>query len=166
MSATWRFFRLDDDGSIENLSKCRFQRLWDGVEPCLEFAGRSIRIAQVLVHIESRRVRQILRIDGLKLYFDGNTGYLDEGRRQEWIRLEVQAVDPAHRDAHNIPGLVARRALSRIKAEYTFTPSSHELRAISAHIFRWLDVEGESVNANPRGGIRHLNLARATARQN
>jgi hypothetical protein len=136
MSATWRFFRFNDDGAIEKLSRRRFQGIWDGSEPCLEFAGRSIRIVQVLVNIESRQVRQILRIDGLKLYFDAGTGYLDEGRRQEWIRFEVQAVDPAHRDPHNVPSLVARRALSRIKAEYTFTPSSHELRAISAHIFR------------------------------
>ncbi len=75
MGVSWRFFRFDDDGAINRLSGQRFKRIGNRSEPCLKFAGRSIRIAQVLVDIESRRPRRIWRIDGLKLYFDG-TGYL------------------------------------------------------------------------------------------
>ncbi len=130
MGASWRFFRFDDDGAIKRLSRHRFERIWNGSELCLEFAGRSIRIAQVLVDIESRRPRRIWRIDGLKLHFDG-TGCLDEKKRQEWIRLEVQAADPSHGDTNNILGLAARRALS----EYTFILERHEIAALSALIF-------------------------------
>ena len=141
MSATWRFFRFNDNGAIEKLSRRGFQGIWDGSEPCLEFAGRSLRIVQVLVDSESRRVRRILRIDTLKLYLDAETGYLDEKKWQEWIRLEVQAVDPSHRDANNAPNFVARRALARCKSEFTFTLKRHERAALTALILTKLKAK-------------------------
>jgi len=59
-----------------------------------------------------------LRVDGYKLHFD-RMGYLDEAKKQEAIRLEVQAMDP-----DGTPGLVARGALDSARSEFFSPPKS------------------------------------------
>ena len=78
MSLSLRFVVVDQKGEVLRLSNARFERLLarPPQDSIPEFAGKRLRAAEIVVHLEQRRPVAVCRICYYHLNFDGK-GFVD-----------------------------------------------------------------------------------------
>ncbi|MBO3703168.1 MAG: hypothetical protein XXXNARYT_003147 [Candidatus Accumulibacter regalis] len=87
MNMGYRFFVVDEDNSIIQISQRSFNDFYLRQKPSLQrFAGCAINVATVIYTLENRKPKQILRIDYVRMRVD-NDGALDQEQILDSFRL-------------------------------------------------------------------------------
>jgi len=90
-----RIFIVQEDDSLQRLSLKRYNRLIKGHpdEGLMQFAGKRIRYALVVLEMINRKPVEILMTEYSFLTFDSK-GRLDAGEREKAARLAMDALEP------------------------------------------------------------------------
>jgi hypothetical protein len=113
-----RFFVVKSDDTFERWSQARFNRVWEGDEPVLEFAGRRLRCAVVFVETKGRKAVNVRGVEWNVLAMD-ITGRHD---RMSALRDAVDVVSAAT-SPYPSPIADARRKFYDRKAHWEPTPA-------------------------------------------
>lgn len=138
MGVSVRIFVVDDDDSIKRLPLTRYERLVRGEpeERLLQYAGKRVRYALVVVDLINRIPVEILRIEHSFLSFDSE-GQLDLSEREKGARLALDLLPPLP-TGNDIPQVIDARhhfAKKRYDNEHRWTPSQEIVKAIVDAIF-------------------------------
>jgi len=93
MGTGLRVFLVNDDDSLKRFPLARLERLFQGhPEECLlQYAGKRVRYALVMVDLVNRKPVEILRIQYAILTFDSE-GKIDAAELEKEMRLGVDMV--------------------------------------------------------------------------
>ena len=138
MGIGFRIFIIDDDDSLQRISLAKYERLYqeDSNERLLQYAGKRVRCAMVVLMLEERKPQSIARIDCSRILFDA------EGRvdLKEWRRhaqlishfLDFPIKEPHRDNVIDAQSVFARKRYER-EAKWPLTPGIE--RAIKKAIF-------------------------------
>ena len=71
-----RYFMADETGGLAAMSQARSYRILSGKESLSEYAGRDLKWVEVVVEVERRSIRRVLRVLPIRTNFD-STGRAD-----------------------------------------------------------------------------------------
>ena len=91
MGISLRNYLVEDDGSIKRISLKLSMSLEKGLKKLPEYAGKTVRIAEVALDLKDRKPFSILRIVGFKWHFDKN-GSVKESHDKS-VRLAFESFD-------------------------------------------------------------------------
>ena len=135
MGISLKIFLVDDDDSIERLPLTRYERLLRGEpeERLLQYAGKRVRYALVVVDLINRIPVEILRIEHSFLSFDSD-GRLDLSDREKWARLALDLLPPLPTGNDILQVIDARHhfAKKRYDNEHRWAPSQKIVKAVVA----------------------------------
>jgi hypothetical protein len=77
---TIRYFTVDASGGLAAMSQARWHRILSRKESLSEYAGRDLKWVEVVVEVERRSIRRVLRVLPIRTNFD-STGRADMMRR-------------------------------------------------------------------------------------
>jgi len=120
MGTGLKVFLINDDDSLKRLPLARLERLFQGhPEECLlQYAGKRVRYALVIVDLVNRKPIEILRIQYAILTFDSE-GKIDAAELEKEMRLGVDMVPF---------GTTAPTSRKVVDAEYHFLQKRYENR--------------------------------------
>jgi len=138
MGISLRIFLVDDDDSIKRLPLTRYERLLRGEpeERLLQYAGKRVRYALVVVDLVNRIPVEILRIQYSLLSFDSE-GRMDPVEREKKAKLAFELLPPMpmEQDPSQLIDAQHYFAKKRYDNEYRWTPSPEIEKAIMDAIF-------------------------------
>lgn len=133
-----RIFIINGDDSLRRLPNAKYERMLrcDPNEPLIQYAGKRIRYALVIVETENRKPNKIIRIQYSYMFFDSK-GFLDTQERERGMQLGVNMVPPFVDEGKNSTVINAeyRFAKKRYKERYLWTPSRELEVAIVDAVF-------------------------------
>jgi len=120
MGTGLRVFLVNDDDSLERFPLARLERLFQGhpEERLLQYAGKRVRYALVIVDLVNRKPIEILRIQYAILTFDSE-GKIDSAELEKEMRLGVDMVPI---------GTIAPLSRKVVDAEHHFLQKRYENR--------------------------------------
>jgi hypothetical protein len=133
-----RIFIVKEDDSLQRLTLKRYNRLIKGYpdEGLMQFAGKRIRYALIVLEMINRKPVEILMTEYSFLAFDP-TGRLDASERQKAARLAMDTLEPFTPEQK--PGKVIdvkhRFAMKRFDNRYLWKPTPETETAIQRAIF-------------------------------
>jgi hypothetical protein len=77
---TLRYFIADETGELAAMSQARSYRILSGKGSLSEYAGRDLKWVEVVVEVERRAIRRVLRVLPFRITFD-TSGRVDMMRR-------------------------------------------------------------------------------------
>ena len=133
-----RIFIVKEDDSIERLSLKRYSRLIKGHpdEQLLQFAGKRIHYALLVLEMMNRKPVEILMAEYSFLTFDSE-GRLDLYEREKAVRLVMDTLEPIvpeEKSGKIIDGK-HKFAKRRFENQYLWKPSPEIEKAIKQAIF-------------------------------
>jgi hypothetical protein len=138
MGLSIRVFIVEDDDTIKRLPLARFERLHkrDPAERLLEYAGKRVRYALVVVDLFNRRPIEILKDEFGFLDFDDG-GRLKKAEHEKQESLAFDMLAPLFADQTNSRVIDARHkfAKKRYFDKYSWTPSDKIIAGIAEAIF-------------------------------
>jgi hypothetical protein len=133
-----RIFIVKEDDSIERLSLKRYNRLIKGNpdERLLQFAGKRIRYALMVLEMMNRKPVEILMAEYSFLTFDSE-GRLDVSEREKSIRLAMNMLEPiaSEQKSRKVIDVKHKFAKRRFDDRYLWKPSPEIETAIQRAIF-------------------------------
>jgi hypothetical protein len=69
---TLRYFIADETAGLVAMSQARSHRILSGRESLSEYAGRDLKWVEVVVEVERRAIRRVLRVLPFRITFDTN----------------------------------------------------------------------------------------------
>ena len=133
-----RIFIVKEDDSIERLSLKRYNRLIKGHpdEGLMQFAGKRIRYALIILEMINRKPVEILMTEYSFLTFDSE-GRLDVSEREKAARLAMDTLEPiaAEQKSGKVIDLKHRFAKKRFDDRYLWKPAPEIETAIQRAIF-------------------------------
>jgi hypothetical protein len=133
-----RIFIINEDDSLQRLSLKRYKRLINGHpdEDLMQFAGKRIRDALIVLEMMNRKPVEILMTEYSFLTFDSK-GRLDAGEREKAARLAMDMLEPITPEQR--PGKVIdvkhKFAKKRFDDRYLWKPTPEIETAIQRAIF-------------------------------
>jgi hypothetical protein len=133
-----RIFIVKEDDSIERLSLKQYNRLIKGHpdERLLQFAGKRIRYALMVLEMINRKPIEILMAEYSFLAFDSQ-GRLDVSEREKSIRLAMDMLEPiaSEQKSRKVIDVKHKFAKRRFDDRYLWKPSPEIETAIQRAIF-------------------------------
>ena len=133
-----RIFIINDDDSLRRLPNAKYERMLRGDpnEPLIQYAGKRIRYALVIVETENRKPNKIIRIQYSYMFFDSK-GFLDTQERERGMQLGINMVPPFVDEGKNSTVINAeyKFARKRYKERYLWTPTRELEVAIVDAVF-------------------------------
>jgi hypothetical protein len=133
-----RIFIVKEDDSLQRLSLKRYNRLIKGHpdEGIMQFAGKRIRYALIVLEMINRKPVEILMTEYSFLTFD-STGRLDAGEREKAARLAMDTLEPIapEQKSGKIMNVKHRFAKKRFDDRYLWKPAPEIETAIQRAIF-------------------------------
>ena len=134
-----RIFIVKEDDSIERLSLKRYNRLIKRHpdERLLQFAGKRIRYALMVLEMINRKPARILMAEYSFLVFDSE-GRLDVSEQEKAARLVMDTLEPIdlEQKSGKIIDVKHRFAKKRFDDQYLWDPSPEIKAAIETIIFK------------------------------
>ena len=134
-----RVFIVKEDDSIERLSLKRYNRLIKGNsdERSLQFAGKRIRYALMVLEMLNRKPARILIAEYSFLAFDSE-GRLDVSEQEKAARLAMDTLEPMalEQKSGKVIDVKHRFAKKRFDGRYLWDPSPEIKAAIETIIFK------------------------------
>jgi hypothetical protein len=87
MTLVARFYWLDDDGRPQRFVLTRFDAVTDGKLPVPEWAGKTVRVLQVLYEVRNRKAVSLIAIHGFQYSFDAR-GFFDRAKNAQYASLD------------------------------------------------------------------------------
>lgn len=93
MGTGFRIFLIGDDDSLKRLPMARYERLRrrEPGERLLQYIGKTVRCAMVILEVADRKPIDINRIDYFMLSFD-DEGRLDPNQLEKQARLAIESL--------------------------------------------------------------------------
>ena len=140
MGISLRIFIVDDDDTLQRLPLARYDRLLErnSKECMLQYAGKRVRYALVVVNLINRKPVEILRFEYSFLSFDAK-GRIDPAESEKEARLAFEILPPLpfpfDKPTDNV--IEARHLFSkkRFENEYKWTPAPEIEAAIVNAVF-------------------------------
>jgi hypothetical protein len=133
-----RIFIVKEDDSIERLSLKQYNRLIKGHPDgrLLQFAGKRIRYALMVLEMINRKPIEILMAEYSFLAFDSQ-GRLDVSEREKSIRLAMDMLEPiaSEQKSRKVIDVKHKFAKRRFDDRYLWKPSPEIETAIQRAIF-------------------------------
>ena len=133
-----RIFIVKEDDSLTRLSMKRYNRLIKRHpdEQLLEFAGKPIRYALIVLEMMNRKPAKILMAEYSFLTFDSE-GRLDASDREKAARLVMDTLEPIGPDEKSGKIIDGKHkfAKKRFENQYLWKPSPEIEKAIHREIF-------------------------------
>jgi len=133
-----RIFIIQEDDSLQRLSLKRYNRLIKGHpdEGLMQFAGKRIRYALVVLEMINRKPVEILMTEYSFLTFDSK-GRLDAGEREKAARLAMDTLEPIapKQKSGKIINVKHRFSKKRFDDRYLWKPAPEIETAIQRAIF-------------------------------
>ena len=133
-----RIFIVKEDDSIERLSMKRYNRLIKGHpdEQLLQFAGKRIRYALMVLEMMNRKPVEILMAEYSFFSFDSE-GRLDANEREKAARLVMDTLEPSapEEKSGKVIDVKHKFAKRRFEDQYLWKPSPEIETAIVRAIF-------------------------------
>jgi hypothetical protein len=133
-----RIFIVKEDDSIERLSLKQYNRLIKGHPDgrLLQFAGKRIRYALMVLEMMNRKPIEILMAEYSFLAFDSQ-GRLDVSEREKSIRLAMDMLEPiaSEQKSRKVIDVKHKFAKRRFDDRYLWKPSPEIETAIQRAIF-------------------------------
>ena len=133
-----RIFIINGDDSLRRLPNAKYERMLrcDPNEPLIQYAGKRIRYALVIVETENRKPNKIIRIQYSYMFFDSK-GFLDTQERERGMQLGVNMVPPFVDEGKNSTVINAEYKFTRkrYKERYLWTPTRELEVAIVDAVF-------------------------------
>jgi hypothetical protein len=134
-----RIFIVKEDDSLERLSLKRYNRFIKGHldERLLQFAGKRIRYALIVLEMKNRKPAEILMTEYSFLTFDSE-GRLDASEREKAARLAMDTLEPIDLKLKSgkIIDVKHKFAKKRFDDRYLWDPSPEIKTAIERTIFQ------------------------------
>lgn len=137
MGLGMRIFIVKNDGSLERLPVGKYNRLLrhDSNERLLQYAGKRVRCAVIVVESKDRIPVEIVKSQYSYLLFDSNGRLLMEWDEKE-ARLAMDMLEPVTADIDKqVVDARHKFARKRYAREYLWQPSPEIEAAISKEIF-------------------------------
>ncbi len=133
-----RIFIVQEDNSLRRLSLKRYNRLIKGHidEGLMQFAGKRIRYALIVLEMINRKPVEILMTEYSFLTFDSK-GRLDASEREKAARLAMDTLEPIapEQKSGKIIDVKHRFAKKRFDDRYLWKPAPKIETAIQRAIF-------------------------------
>ena len=133
-----RIFIVKEDDSLQRLSLKRYNRLIKGHpdEGLMQFAGKRIRYALIVLEMINRKPVEILMTEYSFLTFDSK-GRLDAGEREKAARLAMDTLEPiaSEQKSGKVIDVKHRFAKKRFDDRYIWKPAPEIETAILRAIF-------------------------------
>jgi hypothetical protein len=133
-----RIFIVQEDDSLQRLSLKRYNRLIKGHpdEGLMEFTGKRIRYALIVLEMINRKPVEILMTEYSFLAFDSK-GRLDAGEREKVARLAMDTLEPiaSEQKSGKVIDVKHRFAKKRFDDRYLWKPAPEIETAIQRAIF-------------------------------
>jgi hypothetical protein len=133
-----RIFIVKEDESLQRLSLKRYNRLIKGHpdEGLMQFAGKRIRYALMVLEMMNRKPIEILMAEYSFLAFDSQ-GRLDVSEREKSIRLAMDMLEPiaSEQKSRKVIDVKHKFAKRRFDDRYLWKPSPEIETAIQRAIF-------------------------------
>ena len=133
-----RIFIVNEDDSLQRLTLKRYNRLIDGHpdEGLLQFAGKRIRYALIVLEMINRKPVEIIMAEYSFLDFDSK-GRLDASEREKAARLAMDTLEPIapEQKSGKIINVKHRFAKKRFDDRYLWKPAPEIETAIQRAIF-------------------------------
>jgi hypothetical protein len=133
-----RIFIVKEDDSIQRLTLKRYNRLIKGHpnEGLLQFAGKRIRYALIVLEMINRKPVEIIMAEYSFLDFDSK-GRLDASEREKAARLAMNSLEPIvlEQKSGNVINVKHRFSKKRFDDRYIWKPSPEIETAIQKAIF-------------------------------
>lgn len=133
-----RRFIFESDGTIRRVAISKFYDFFNGRPPVAlkEYAGQTIRSADVMVGTLNRRPARLLRVD-YSLYKVDEDGFLDPQFRTELMQTAMESANPFAEKSDDIldrlrPGL----AKLKLGEKFRWRPTPKEEAALKAIVFK------------------------------
>ena len=138
MGLSIRVFIVEDDNTIKRLPLARYERLLkrDPHERLLEYAGKQVRYALIVVDLFNRRPIEIVKDEFGYLFFD-DKGRLKVSELGKEENLAFDMLAPLYPDQKNSRVIDAQHkfAKKRYFNEYSWSPTDEIRAAITEAIF-------------------------------
>lgn len=146
MAMRVRLFVFDDDGSLRRLPKELADELVTGRTRLQEYAGRTLRIAEVILKTEGRKPVRVVSVKGLFWHFD-ERGELRSLTRPvaEDFRTKRALQEEAAGNAGPVVSISARMARKRWEAQNQWEPTPSDITRVVNSI--WPKAAGRAVEA-------------------
>jgi hypothetical protein len=133
-----RIFIVEEDDTIKRLPLTRYERLFkrDPDERLLEYAGKRVRYALIVVDLVNRKPIEVVRDEFGFLEFD-DEGRLKVSEHEKQERLAFDMLAPLLSDQTNDRIIDARHkfAKKRYSDKYSWTPTDEIVVGIAEAIF-------------------------------
>jgi hypothetical protein len=133
-----RIFIVKEDDSLQRLSLKRYNRLIKGHpdEDLVQYAGKRIRYALIVLEMINRKPVEILMIEYSFLIFDSK-GRLDASEREKAARLVLDTLEPItlEQKSDKVIDAKYRFAKKRFDDRYLWKPTPEIEMAIQRAIF-------------------------------
>lgn len=133
-----RIFIVNKDDSLKRLALKRYNQLIEGEadEGLMQFAGKRIRCALIVLEMINRKPVEILMTEYSYLTFDSK-GRLDAGEREKAARLAMDTLESIlpDKNSERIIDAKHRFAKKRFGDRYLWKPTSEIEKAIQRAIF-------------------------------
>ncbi len=127
---TVEYYWLDDHGHFHRIAMAKYSRLVDGTDTIPQLAGRTVPIAEVILDVEDRRVRDVRRVILWRHAFkrDGRLDLKHWGGRHG---LTLDATEELFIGRHEkVRYLSPRISARRVEHEFRYRPTHDELQAL------------------------------------
>jgi hypothetical protein len=133
MGIGFRFFLFLEDGSIRRISRKELERFWNENTP--EFAGRTIRRADVVLEVQGQRPRHIIRVTGKILRFD------ETGSLRAWLHASMNAAvlnldEPRLHRQGNIVDISEPLSRDQENRKYRWQPTPADITRLTQLIWK------------------------------
>jgi hypothetical protein len=122
-----RIFIVNEDDSLERLSLKRYNRLIKGHldERLLQFAGKRIRYALIVLEMKNRKPAEILMAEYSFLTFDSE-GRLDASEQKKAVLLAMDTLEPIDPEQKSVKIINVKHkfAKKRFDDRYLWDPST------------------------------------------
>jgi|SRR6516165_3965427 hypothetical protein len=137
MSISLRFFLFAPEG-LRRISQRLVSALTDGEEAMPQYAGKKLKLAQVVVSLAGGKVAQIVKIYGAYFDFD-ESGKVDETFRLA-ARDAMETLEAYERfersKSSKIVSLAPKLRHQKYEREHRWEPSRREIDLISQALFK------------------------------
>ena len=124
----WTFIRTDD-GNLRRIALAQLQGFYDGKRPLPPAADGFVRVAEIAVEVEGRRLVQVL-IAWYPKYTVTAAGIYERHEREKAMRLAMQTVSFGVAEGDNIVHADHRFAQRQYQREHAWEPTEKDLAAL------------------------------------
>jgi len=126
-----RIIVFHNDGSVKRISHRRFDAFYNENEIFMEYAGKSLKCAFVVVDLKNRKPVQVRAIDPIRLYFesDGSCNQVMVKRKNEL--LQKTGASPLRAGNSDIVvDLASHSARKQLERDFSWKPTRSEIKKI------------------------------------